>query len=332
VEDHIDDFNKVGHAFFDNMQIGLKIMPSYNNENNLIYMERISDYQRTMIKNALSLMAAYNMNYTYFFVNNTADTFPALHYKEENIPVGSSISMCISLMWADASKGRHFDLMKEIKNFPQCIQSKTSGLVWNEKDTKFGMDVPVWIQHEFDIDCSNENDCKYYCEKNYDAEFVSGKRGKKCFSYEVLAGICLAIQYNAVTDDCSYAGGCFPGGKNHLLEPAKIGKVYKFDDIDVEIRSKNDPVIFAGLASDYSYNFGSGIYYLAAFMKILFAAALIGAIALGALIFLEKNKKPSNVLIEEKEERKEAPKNDSSVGVKNTENVPEPDSGRKINL
>ena len=117
--------------------------------------------------------------------------------------------------------------MKEIKNFPQCEQSISGNFIWNSQDSKFGFDIPVWVQHENDIDCTNDNDCDYYCEKYYNAEFVNGKKGKKCFSYEVLSAICLAIEYNLVTDEWAYAGGCFKGGKNYLLEQATINHIYE---------------------------------------------------------------------------------------------------------
>ena len=58
-------------------------------------------YKRTRIKEAISLMQSYNMNYTYFFVNKTEFVFPMLDYKQETIPVGNSITMCFNLAWAD---------------------------------------------------------------------------------------------------------------------------------------------------------------------------------------------------------------------------------------
>ena len=43
VEEVIQDYQNVGHSFFDNMQVGLKIMPSYNTENNVIFMDKTND-------------------------------------------------------------------------------------------------------------------------------------------------------------------------------------------------------------------------------------------------------------------------------------------------
>jgi hypothetical protein len=47
-------------------------------------------------------------------------------------------------------------------------------------------------------------------------------------------------------------------------------------------------------------------------MKFLFYIAILGAIGLGIVIFLEKNKKPSNVLIEDKQPEPER-KNQSAT-------------------
>jgi|LauGreDrversion4_2_1035121.scaffolds.fasta_scaffold119051_2 hypothetical protein len=117
--------------------------------------------------------------------------------------------------------------MKEIKNFPECDNAKSGKFIWNDDDSRYGMDIPIWLQYEHDIDCANDNECDYYCEKYYNAEFVSGKRGKKCYSYEVLSAICLAIDYNPLTNEWSYVGGCFKDNKNYLMEPAVINKIYE---------------------------------------------------------------------------------------------------------
>ena len=187
------------------------------------------------MKEALSLMESYNMNYSYFLINKTEDIFPKLDYKQEAIPVGNSITMCLNLAWGEVEsyfllnlEGRNFDLMKEIIKFPQCEQSKSGRFIWNDKDSKFGLDVPIWIQHEHVIDCANDNECDYYCDKYYNAAFVNGKRGKKCYSYEVISAICFSIEFNPVINEWLYAGGCFKDNKNYLLETAKINRIYEY--------------------------------------------------------------------------------------------------------
>ena len=52
-------------------------------------------------------------------------------------------------------------------------------------------------------------------------------------------------------------------------------------------------------------------------MKFLFYVAILGAVALAVMIFLEKQKKPTNVLIEDKQPQLER-KAEPSVNVSNT--------------
>jgi hypothetical protein len=175
-------------------------------------------------------------------------------------------SLCASTWLGQGAKvifltlvGRIFKAMKEIVNFPQCEETKSGKFIWNSQDSNYGMDIPVWTQKAYDIDCTNEFECDFYCEKYYKAEFVNGKRGKKCYSYLVLSGICLAISYDSVKDDWVFAGGCFKGNKTSIYEYAEINKKYDFSSIEIEVRNLVDPVIQAGIISNYSYDFGLGI-------------------------------------------------------------------------
>ncbi len=45
-------------------------------------------------------METYNMNYTFFFIDKTKMFFPKLIFNRNNIPVGDSVKMCISVSWA----------------------------------------------------------------------------------------------------------------------------------------------------------------------------------------------------------------------------------------
>lgn len=44
-------------------------------------------------------MESYNMNNTFFFINNTKSVFPTLNFKKESVPIGDSMTMCISASW-----------------------------------------------------------------------------------------------------------------------------------------------------------------------------------------------------------------------------------------
>jgi hypothetical protein len=200
-------------------------------------------------------MENFNMNNTFFFINQTALFFPTLSYRQENIPVGDSISMCLSVSWAPKEKGLNFDLMKRVKGFPMCKEALSGKFIWNTADPKFGIDVPVWKQNKFEIDCTDKEDCEKYC-RSYNAEYVAGKNTKRCYSYETLETICFSIEYDNVTDEFKYAGGCFKDGSHYLMKQAVPNTDYKFDGIEIEVRNKKDPVIMAGEMSNFTYRFG----------------------------------------------------------------------------
>ncbi len=146
--------------------------------------------------------------------------------------------------------------MKPIKNFTQCSITESQKFIWNEDDTKFGLDVPAWRQNIFEAFCEDQKDCEYYCEKNYNGKYLDGKRGKKCYSYDILENICMIVDYNNITDTFSYSGGCFANNMHYTMLPAKIDGNYRFDSIEMEIRSKDDPIIVAGKMSRFKFDFG----------------------------------------------------------------------------
>jgi hypothetical protein len=39
------------------------------------------------------------MNHTFFFVNKTKDIFTTLNFKKESVPIGDSMTMCVSASW-----------------------------------------------------------------------------------------------------------------------------------------------------------------------------------------------------------------------------------------
>jgi hypothetical protein len=210
-------------------------------------------------------MENFNMNNTFFFINRTSLFFPKLSYKQENIPIGDSISMCLAVSWAMKERGLNYDIMKPVNNFPMCREAATGKFIWNSDDPLYGIDVPVWKQKAMDIDCTDEEECNKYCD-SYGAEFVQGKNSKKCYSYDILDTICFAIEYDPVIEEYKYAGGCFENNKHYLMVPAKQNEVFHFDGIEIEVRNKKDPIIKAGEMSGFTFSFGENWVGL----KILF--------------------------------------------------------------
>jgi hypothetical protein len=76
--------------------------------------------------------------------------------------------------------------MKTVKDFPRCKETESGKFIWNVGDPVNGIDIPVWKQLEYDVDCGDDVECDDYCLREYNAEYINGKLGKKCFAYEVI--------------------------------------------------------------------------------------------------------------------------------------------------
>lgn len=248
------------------------------------------------------------MNNTFFFVNDTNLFFPKLRFQKENVPVGNSISKCLALSWSLKERGLNYDIMKTVKGFPQCQETLTGKFIWNSDDPKLGIDVPVWNQHYVEVDCSDEEDCDRACDA-YNAIFVNGKLSRRCYYYEILDTICIVVEYNSVTDDYFYKGGCFKDNKHYLMVPAEKNKDYHFEGIEIEVRNLKDPVIRAGEMSNFTYSFGESMVFtkfnitqnwLAIILNILLILSIIGLCAIAYLIFYYRKKYNSGALLADK--------------------------------
>jgi hypothetical protein len=219
-------------------------------------------------------MEDFSIENTFYVVNQTGQFFPTLTYKKDNIPVGDSISMCITVSWAPADHGNTFELMKPVVGFEKCKEAEHGKLIWNSNDSEFGVDVPIWRQTSYDIDCTSDEDCDSYCA-GYNALYVKGIKGKKCYSYEVLNYVCFTIEYDSVLGEYKYGGGCLKDNGHYTMVKAEKNKVYKFEDIFIEVRNKKDPVVYAGELSSHSYSFGTTFSFLAAFLNFLIVVCLL---------------------------------------------------------
>ena len=80
--------------------------------------------------------------------------------------------------------------------------------------------------------------------KNYNRFFVNWVNNHICYSYDILDGICIVIEYNKVRNE--YAGGCSENGKVYITVPAKLNEVFYFSGIEIEVRDKSAPIMMAG--------------------------------------------------------------------------------------
>lgn len=201
-------------------------------------------------------MEDFDLKNTFFFINRTSFFFPKMSYNIESVPLGDSIPICIAVSWAPKERGNNYDLMKPVSGFPRCSQTETGKFIWNVDDPINGIDIPVWRQKSFKVECADEEECIKTC-KYYGAVFNNVSNNvKRCYNYEVLDNICIIVEYDASTDDYKFAGGCFKDGLHYQMIPGEEDKIYHFDDVEIEVRNKKDPIIKAGHMSNYNYSFG----------------------------------------------------------------------------
>jgi hypothetical protein len=294
LEDYATDFNQHQDTEFANMNFAAKIMPSYNFKENAIWLDSTRSTEDTIIPGAQTLSESLNLNNTYMRISDTPNVFPKFKYSENNIPVGNSMLLCVSLHWANKEKGQNFDLTQQVNGFPQCEESKSGAFIWNSEDPVNGIDVPAWTQKETDVDCTDTEDCISTCA-DLDGLYLNGKRGKKCFSYEILTSICIIANYDPVKNEVVYEGGCFEGGKHYLTEKPVKDQIYYFNKVKIELRNSNDPVIKAGSMSDYSYSFGASMNWLAIILNVFFwLSLLVFGGAIGLIFYYKHQNKAEN--------------------------------------
>jgi len=272
-EDYIEEFNKGQYPTkFKKINLGIKIMPSYNLEKNILFMRQSTDPLKSIIYGSSSLANSYGINPTYFRTNQTRKVFPKFSFTKENIPLGNSISLCMAANWGEIERGKHYEIMKPVKGLPQC-SSVNEKFIWNEDDPIYGIDIPAWKQFMYEVDCNYE-DCEEYCKDKYGGAFVKGINKNVCYSYEILQGICMVIKYDPLRDDYTFHGGCYPGNNTYRMVPGILGEEVNFNNVKIEIRELNDPIVQAGEWTDYGYNLGHYWRYISFVLKFVLLAAL----------------------------------------------------------
>lgn len=83
-------------------------------------------------------------------------------------------------------------------------------------------------------------------------------------------------------------------------EPETNNKYY-FEDILFEVRNAEDPVIKAGVMSNYSYSFGASLNWLAILLNVLFFVALIAfLVAVGFVLYYRSTDKKEDQVVKDK--------------------------------
>jgi hypothetical protein len=112
-----------------NIKIGARIMPSFNTEGNLLYMNWVS-----MTTEIESSDAAASQDYFYnkslHLYNDTRDYFPTLNLNPEFVPFGDSKQLCVNIAWAPLSKWRVSSMYREVNELPQCTDALNPKVRW----------------------------------------------------------------------------------------------------------------------------------------------------------------------------------------------------------
>lgn len=75
--------------------------------------------------------------------------------------------------------------MKVVKDFTRCVETESGKFIWNDDDPTEGVNVPVWKQVDYNVDCADDVECDALCKNSYKAAYINGKKGKKCYAYKV---------------------------------------------------------------------------------------------------------------------------------------------------
>lgn len=106
-----------------------------------------------------------------------------------------------------------------------------------------------------------------------------------CYSYDYLNALCVLVKYteNYESNQAAwqYMGGCFADGQVAEYMPAEVGKVYKFDRVQIEVRQVNDHETEERVFSTPELKTKSSFSW---FLRLLSVIALLGAVAAGVLL------------------------------------------------
>ena len=234
---------------FSQIQIGLRIIPSHNEEANMIIM--VPD------KGQAEWQWEYDEDFNdditdeFFRTDNMTDYFPDMFFTKEHTPLGSSNPFCLHLDWITRKNKLQKDRYFTVRDFDTCAQAKNQKYRWQENDPKDGQDIYLWKQHS--TKAAYADDCDEY------SIFVKSKveNGGTCYSYEVIKSVCVAIEFRADAETSTYGwhyvGGCFEDGRVNNYKWATPGTEYQFDKLDFEVREYigGTTVGFLGLIFGY---------------------------------------------------------------------------------
>ena len=127
-----DSFNKI--------QVGLRIIPSQNDESGVVIMKSTNEDNAEESQ----LGSKVDANDNYFLFTDTADYFPVLRIDKDHGPFGSAAPLCIHLDWSKYEQRKMVDMYKSVLGFPNCTNALNPKFRWQRNDPKTGIDFKAW--------------------------------------------------------------------------------------------------------------------------------------------------------------------------------------------
>lgn len=135
--------------------------------------------------------------------------------------------MCLGLSWVPIGKRNQFDKYLNIRNMPECEESKNGRSQWEPDYPTHGIDFNIWKQEtkKGDSSCSGG---------------IYVQHSDTCYRYKVMTQVCVLIKFKHDTERNTYSwlytGGCFKGNDPVNYEDVRPGEHKDFKDVQFEVR------------------------------------------------------------------------------------------------
>jgi len=128
-------------------------------------------------------------------------------------------------------------MYKPVVGLPVCSDANNKKAIWRDIH-KEGIDFSAFRQYKepanFDGSCPQENGV--YVKLTDTAPAF-------CYSYDYINAMCLLVRYvenyDANQAAWEFVGGCFQNGEVTEYLPGEPGKVYSFENVQIEVRQAN---------------------------------------------------------------------------------------------
>jgi hypothetical protein len=101
---------------FSKIEVGLRIMPSQNDEGGIIFMPLVSESG----EHDSYITKRVNSSAGFFVFDKTQDYFPQIDLNKDNIPIGYPTPLCIHLDWIKRGQDKLKKNYRKFIGFPNC--------------------------------------------------------------------------------------------------------------------------------------------------------------------------------------------------------------------